>query len=179
MIFNEGMERLTGFTAEEIINRGHLSSFYPIDVARENMKKMRSDEHGSPGKLNPTSMIITTKDGEEIPVTLSASIITIDEREVGSVGVFTDMREILRMRKDLEDAHLQLVESEKIASVGRMAAGVAHEINNPLSGILIYAELLKESFEESAQHLNDVQEIIDQTLRCKSNSQSANTNTGK
>ena len=53
------------------------------------------------------------------------------------------MRELLEMRKNLEEAHLQLVQSEKIASVGRMAAGVAHEINNPLSGIMIYAELLK------------------------------------
>ncbi len=167
LLFNEGMARLTGFSAAEIINRGHLSSFYPIDVARENMKKMRSDQHGPRGKLNPTSMMITTKDGDEIPVTLSASIITIDGNEVGSVGVFTDMREVLQMRKELEEAHLQLVQSEKIASVGRMAAGVAHEINNPLSGIMIYAELLKEDLKNNKRQLEDIQEVIDQTLRCK------------
>ncbi len=167
LIFNEGMERLTGYSAKEIVEKGHLSSFYDIDVARENMRKMRSDQYGPPGKLHPTSMSITTKDGEEIPVTLTASIITIEGKEIGSVGVFTDMREVLQMRKDLEEAHLQLVQSEKIASVGRMAAGVAHEINNPLSGILIYAELLKESLKNHRQHLKDIQEIIDQTLRCK------------
>lgn len=167
LIFNEGMEKLTGYGAEEIINRGHLSTFYDIDVAKENMRKMRSDQHGPRGKLNPTSMTITTKDGHEIPITLSASIITIDGKEIGSVGVFTDMREILEMRKNLEEAHLQLVQSEKIASVGRMAAGVAHEINNPMAGILIYAELLKESLTGHAEHLKDIQEIIDQTLRCK------------
>ncbi len=77
------------------------------------------------------------------------------------------MREILKMRKDLEDAHLQLVQSEKIAAVGRMAAGVAHEINNPLAGILIFAELLKEGLEKFPQLGKDAQEIIDQTLRCK------------
>ncbi|RLC29328.1 MAG: hypothetical protein DRH37_07740 [Deltaproteobacteria bacterium] len=112
-------------------------------------------------------MSIKTIRGEEIPVTLSASIITVDGKEIGSVGVFTDMREILQMRKDLEEAHLQLVQSEKIASVGRMAAGVAHEINNPLSGVLIYAELLKENLKGKPECLKDVQEIIDQTLRCK------------
>jgi PAS domain S-box-containing protein len=167
LIFNEGMERLTGYSAEGIMNTGHLSTFYDIDVARENMEKMRSDQHGPPGKLNPTSMTITTNDGEELPITLTASIITVDGKEIGSVGVFTDMREILKMRRDLEDAHLQLVQSEKIASVGRMAAGVAHEINNPLSGILIFAELLKEGLEEFPQLGKDAQEIIDQTLRCK------------
>ncbi|MFC1579545.1 PAS domain S-box protein, partial [Thermodesulfobacteriota bacterium] len=167
LIFNEGMEKLTGFQSEEIINRGHLSTFYDIDVAKENMLKMRSDQYGPQGKLNPTSMTITTKSGEEIPITLSASIITIDGKEIGSVGVFTDMREILEMRKNLEEAHLQLVQSEKIASVGRMAAGVAHEINNPMSGILIYAELLKENLQNDVENVKDVQEIIDQTLRCK------------
>lgn len=167
LIFNQGMEKLTGYSSSEIIDRGHLSSFYDIDVAKENMKKMRSDQYGPIGKLNPTRMSITTKTGEEIPVTLSASIIEVNGKEIGSVGVFTDMREILQMRKDLEAAHLQLVQSEKIASVGRMAAGVAHEINNPLSGVLIYAELLAESFKEDPDTLRDIQEIIDQTLRCK------------
>jgi PAS domain S-box-containing protein len=167
LIFNEGMERLTGHSAEDIINRGHLSTFYDMDVAKENMQKMRSSEHGPVGRLNPTAMNVKTKDGDEIPVTLSASIIKMDDKEIGSVGVFTDMREIYKMRRDLEEAHLQLVQTEKIASVGRMAAGVAHEINNPLSGALIYAELLKEDLKNQPERLNDVQEIIDQTKRCK------------
>jgi len=167
LIFNKGMEKLTGYAANEIVDWGHLSSFYDIDVAKENMKKMRSDKYGPIGKLNPTSMTITCKNGEQIPVTLSASIMTIGGEEIGSVGVFTDMREILKMRKDLEEAHLQLVQSDKIASVGRMAAGVAHEINNPLSGIMMYAEMLKESLGEGSREVNDVQVIIEQTLRCK------------
>jgi predicted choloylglycine hydrolase len=74
---------------------------------------MRSGKYGPKGKLNPTSWSIKTITGEEIPVTLSASIIVIDGKEVGSVGVFTDMREILEMRKNLEEAHFQLVRSEK------------------------------------------------------------------
>ncbi|MCD6298241.1 MAG: PAS domain S-box protein, partial [Deltaproteobacteria bacterium] len=167
LIFNQGMENLTGYTALEIMEHGHVSSFYNIDVAKENMRKMRSDQYGPEGKLNPTSMSIMTKAGEEIPVTLSASIITIDGKETGSVGVFTDMREVLKMRKDLEEAHFQLVQSEKIASVGRMAAGVAHEINNPLAGIMIYAELLKEALKDDETNVSDIQEVIDQTLRCK------------
>jgi PAS domain S-box-containing protein len=167
LIFNEGMEQLTGYSAAEIMRKGHLASFYDIEVAKENMKKMRSDQFGPYGKLNPTSMTIKTKEGEEIPVTLSASLITIDGKEVGSVGVFTDMREFLKIRKELEDANIQLIQSQKIASIGRMAAGVAHEINNPLSGILIYTELLKESLKERPEVLKDLQEIIDQTLRCK------------
>jgi two-component system NtrC family sensor kinase len=167
LIFNEGMERLTGYSAEEIMKDGHLSRFYDIDTAKENMLKMRSDQHGPVGKLNPTSMSITAKSGEKIQVSLSASIIRTEGKEIGSVGAFTDIREILQMRKELEDAHFQLVQSDKIASVGRMAAGVAHEINNPLAGVLIYSELIKEKFKDNSQLLEDVNEIIKQTLRCK------------
>ena len=167
LIFNEGMERLTGYSAEEIMKDGHLSKFYDIDTAKKNMIKMRSDQHGPVGKLNPTSMTITAKSGEKIQVSLSASIIRTEGKEIGSVGAFTDIREILQMRKELEDAHLQLVQSDKIASVGRMAAGVAHEINNPLAGVLIYAELLKESLKDKTEYVADLNEIIKQTLRCK------------
>lgn len=171
LLFNEGMERLTGFKAEEMVKHGHISSFCDMDTARENLIKMRSGNYGPRGKLNPTNWSIKTITGEEIPVTLSASIIVIDGKEAGSVGIFTDMREILEMRRNLEEAHFQLVRSEKIASIGRMAAGVAHEINNPLSGIMIYAELIKKNLtlleSENSQNIEDVQEIIDQTLRCK------------
>ncbi len=167
LIFNEGMERLTGYSSQEIIDKGHLSYFYDIDVARENMNKMRSEQYGPPGKLNPVSMAITSKEKEEIPVTLSASIIYIDGKEIGSVGIFTDMREFIKMRKELEEANLQLVQSQKIASVGRMAAGVAHEINNPLSAILLYTEFIKEALGDNPQALKDLQEIVDQTMRCK------------
>ncbi|EFK08523.1 ATPase/histidine kinase/DNA gyrase B/HSP90 domain protein, partial [delta proteobacterium NaphS2] len=145
----------------------HLSTFYDIDTAKENMEKMRSDQHGPVGKLNPTTMSIRTKSGEEVPVSLSASIIRSEGKEIGSVGAFTDLREIFKMRRELEEAHLQLVQSDKIASVGRMAAGVAHEINNPLAGVLIYAELLQENLKDRPEQLADVQEIIKQTLRCK------------
>ena len=48
-----------------------------------------------------------------------------------------------------------------------MAAGVAHEINNPLAGVLIYAELLKENLKGQTENIEDVDEIIKQTLRCK------------
>jgi two-component system NtrC family sensor kinase len=167
LIFNKGMEKLTGYAANEIVDWGHLSSFYDIDVAKENMKKMRSDKYGPIGKLNPTSMTITCKNGEQIPATLSASIMTIGGEEIGSVGVFTDMREILKMRKDLEEAHLQLVQSDKIASVGRMAAGVAHEINNPLGSILLFTRLVLNKCPADSVMRDNLERIEREVKRCQ------------
>ena len=46
------------------------------------------------------------------------------------------------MTKKLSEMRLQLVQSDKLASMGKLAAGVAHEINNPLTGVLTYSSFL-------------------------------------
>ena len=168
IIFNEGAERILGFKAEEIIgNPENFRHFYPPQVAAEMMRRMRSDEYGPPDKLNTTRLTFINKNGEEVPVNFSATIIRERGQEVGSVGIFSDLREILKVHQELEATHHQLVQAEKIASLGRMAAGVAHEINNPLAGILIYAELLARELEQDSPIRENVEVIINQTMRCQ------------
>ena len=168
LIFNESAERILGFTAQEVIGYPlSLAGFVSLELAREIMRRMRSDEYGPPGKLTSTRITLLRKDGEEVPVNFSAAIIKEKGREIGSVGIFSDLRERLKIRKELEDARSQLIQAEKIASVGRLAAGVAHEINNPLSGILMFADLLMRDLSGNPQWCADLEEIVSQTLRCK------------
>jgi two-component system, NtrC family, sensor kinase len=168
LIFNEGAERILGFRAEEII--GHpetFRQFYPFALASEMMQRLRSDEYGPKDKLPATQITFYNKQGEKVPVKLSAAMIREGGREIGSVGIFTDLREHLDLRQKLEESQSQLMQAAKIASLGRLAAGVAHEINNPLAGILIYAELLHREMTEETLGRANVEEIITQTLRCK------------
>jgi two-component system NtrC family sensor kinase len=168
ILFNEGAERILGYKAAEIIgNPINFRKFYPPAVAAEMMRRMRSDEYGPADKLTTTRITFINKKGEEVPVNFSATIIRERGREVGSVGIFSDLRETLKVHQELEAAQSQLVHSEKIASLGRMAAGVAHEINNPLAGILIYAELLKRDLREEAEYRENLEVIINQTMRCQ------------
>ena len=137
LIYNDAAERILGYSADEVIGEpGALYKFVTPEIAKENMRRMRSGEYGPPGKLTSTRITLVRKDGEEVPVNFSAAIIEKNGREIGTVGIFSDLRERLRMRKELEEARMQLMQAEKIASIGRLAAGIAHEINNPLSGIL-------------------------------------------
>lgn len=71
-----------------------------------------------------------------------------------------------RERK-LQSVYQQLARTEKLTALGEMAAGVAHEINNPLGGILLYSNLLLEDLPEDSPLRANVQKIIDQTNRCK------------
>ena len=63
-------------------------------------------------------------------------------------------------------AQQQLIHSEKLASLGRMAAGVAHEINSPLTGIVTFGHLLLKKFPEGTEDREDIEVIIDQANRC-------------
>jgi two-component system NtrC family sensor kinase len=65
-------------------------------------------------------------------------------------------------------AQNQLIHSEKLASLGRMAAGVAHEINSPLTGIVTFGHLLLKRFPPGSQEREDVEVIIEQANRCSS-----------
>jgi two-component system NtrC family sensor kinase len=167
-IFNKGAEALTGYKADEVIGRIHITDIYPEGVAKEVMNKLRSPEHGGVGKLTPIQFSVTNKSGEEIPIQLSATLI-YDEagNEAASVGIFTDLRPRLKMEKKLQETHLQLVSSEKMASLGKLAAGIAHEINNPLGGVLIYASLMMEDLPESDPRRQDLARIVQETSRCK------------
>ncbi len=167
-IFNKGAESLTGYTPEEVIGKLHITKIYPEGVAKEIMEKLRSPEYGGVGKFIPTQLNVLNKFGEEIHVQLSAALIYDGKgQEIASVGIFTDLRPRLMMEKKLEDTHLQLVSSEKMASLGKLAAGIAHEINNPLGGILIYSSLMMEDLPDGDSKRGDLARIVQEAGRCK------------
>jgi len=75
--------------------------------------------------------------------------------------------EVAKKASEIQDAQDQLVNAEKLASLGRLAAGVAHEINNPLTGIVTFAHLMLERCpEDRTEDREDLTMIIEQADRC-------------
>jgi C4-dicarboxylate-specific signal transduction histidine kinase len=68
---------------------------------------------------------------------------------------------------NLRDVHRHLINSEKLASMGQMAAGVAHELNNPLSTILLYAHILQRKLKDRDDLDHDLKLMAEESERCK------------
>ncbi len=83
-------------------------------------------------------------------------------------AAFNDMARSLKEHNDqLQKMHEHLARTEKLTAMGEMAAGVAHEINNPLGGILLYSSLVLEDLPQDSPVRDNIQKIIYQTNRCK------------
>jgi len=72
-----------------------------------------------------------------------------------------------RMTSNLKEIQNHLIQSEKLAATGQLAAGIAHELNNPLGNILLYSKLLLEELEPGDIKYKNAQKIVDNTIRSK------------
>jgi two-component system NtrC family sensor kinase len=167
LIFNDMAAELFGYAVEEAIEKLDIRDIYPGQKELEVMKALRSDDYGGRGKLRSYEVEVLHKSGEPIPINLNASIVYDGDKEVATIGYFHDLRGIQQMKEELEKTQMQLLQSEKMASLGRLAAGVAHQLNNPLSGITLYTRLAMEEYnlEEGAQ--KDLTRVLEDAERCR------------
>lgn len=148
VLFNKGAEAICGYTADEALTRLNVRDLYPPGVAREVMAKLRSPELGGKGRLTVSRQQIASKSGQLVPVNMTAAIIYEGGREVATVGIFTDLRDRMQLERKLSDAETRLEESEKNAVIVALAGTAAHELNQPLTSVMGYAELLKRKLKE-------------------------------
>ena len=99
------------------------------------------------------------KDGVRFDIELVSFPTTYE----GQPAIQTHIRDITH-KKHLEE---HLTRTEKLAALGQLAAGLAHEINNPLGGILVYSYLLLEDLAPEQPERTQVEKIIRETTRCK------------
>jgi two-component system NtrC family sensor kinase len=77
------------------------------------------------------------------------------------------VRELAHSNDELATAQEALVRSEKLASMGQLAAGIAHEVNNPLGVVIMYAHFLMEQLGERPEYRDDLTMVVEQADRCK------------
>jgi PAS domain S-box-containing protein len=146
VLFNRAAERLTGYAAREVVRQMNARALYPANTAAQIMRLIHAREHGGPGRLESYRTDLLGKDGVPVPVLVSAALIMERGEPVGSVGVFTDLRDRLRMEARLSEAQEELRAREKQALIAELAGAAAHELNQPLTSVLGYAELIRRRF---------------------------------
>jgi PAS domain S-box-containing protein len=130
IFYNDGARRNLGFSPEEVLGKNVLEIYPSIDEARKVMAAMRTDEVESKGRVSNFETIFKTKQGERIPVAISASIIYDEsDKEAGSIGFAKDIRELRRR--------------DQLATLCEFAIGLSHEINNSLEVLVNQVEMLQ------------------------------------
>jgi len=149
ILFNKGAEKVYGYKAADVIGAMHVEQLYPDGGAEEVMRRLRDERWGGRGRLAPERREIRVASGEVVPVSMSASIIYEDGEESATVGVFTDLRDRMAIERQLSEARDLLTRAEKARVAAELAGMAAHELNQPLTSVLGYAEMLRTRVPES------------------------------
>ncbi len=128
VIFNRGATEILGYKAEEVIQKKTYKEILTPDTARVIRSAFYGEQHGPRGKIINMETQFLHQSGELIPVRLSGTLLYQNKKEVGSVVFIQDLREILRLQREKEQA-------ERMAAIGRTVAGLAHYIKNIVTGL--------------------------------------------
>ena len=151
--FNRSAEQMMGCSRREMLNRSWLELFFTAE-SQQYINGFISAQKD----IRNYSTQIMTKSGASLEINLTLSYLRDEAgRPVGTVSIGKDVTEINRLNR-------QLVQAEKLSSIGELVAGVAHELNNPLTSIMGFTELVIES-QTDDQTRKDLEKIRKQGKR--------------
>lgn len=168
VLFNSAAERILSWDRADALGKS-VELLYSQGVARQIMKRLRAtDETGGQGRVTRSREVLLARDRTEIPVELSAALLQDEHgEELGTVGLFRDLRERIDIEGRLEQVTQDLEAQREQAIMAQMAGATAHELNQPLTSMINYLDILKQvSFEqmEGGARARRAVEVIDRDL---------------
>jgi len=157
LVVNPWTEQVTGIPREQMIGKT-AADLFPEETAR--LIQRLDQETLARGGRHVSEEVVRIGDEEHFLVSERLPLTDYKGEVVGICCVSQDQTRRRQLRREL-------IQSERLAAVGKLAAGVAHEINNPLSGILAFAQdlLLEAAPDDPARA--DYELIVNETLRCR------------
>ncbi len=155
-----------GYSENELIGRNWFDLCVPENARKERKATFSMVMAGEQDEAEDYENTVITKSGEERIIAWHNTTLT-DER--GQIIGTLSSGEDITVRKQTEE---ELMQSEKLASLGQLAASVVHEVNNPLAGIMVYVKLLLKKYrnktidtESTEQQLIKMEKELDRTTR--------------
>jgi PAS domain S-box-containing protein len=146
---NPAFEKLTGFTLDEIRGRKAPYPWWP-EGTRERILAAFKDSIERGGRRSETAHNFRKKSGERFWVEINSAPVIREGKPVYLIVSWLDVTERKRAEEKEKQLQRELYLAQRLASVGELAAGVAHEINNPLTGVLGFSQrLMRKSTDEA------------------------------
>jgi len=179
---NPALLELTGYKLEDLLGRA-LADLMPEESVMQFRDRTRVRDTGHAR----FEAVINTADRSRIPVLISATPYLLNSQKRGAFAIVSDLREQKRAEQErqamhekvveaniklrdsmtqLQTAQDQLIQAEKLSALGEMVSGVAHELNNPLTGVMGFAELLMKA-DAPEEVRKTVSRINQEAVRCQ------------
>ena len=142
LLFNRAASRMFLYDPTAIVGKMSAAKLYPQGAARGVLRRLVDRRFGNWGQLESYRVQVLSSQGERIPASLSAAFIVENGRPIGTVGIYTDLRDRLRMEQRLQAVQDELRNRERQSILAELAGAAAHELNQPLTSIIGYSELL-------------------------------------
>lgn len=165
VLFNPSAERISGRHVSDALGHLKLEDLLGRGSAELVTQRLLAPEHGGEGRLEPTMLDLLDIHGARIPVQLSASLIYEHGEPSAIVLIFADLRDRIRVEERLAEAQKKLAFTEKQGVLAELAGTAAHELNQPLTSMMAYAELLSRQSDAGSPGAKAAQVLIREAER--------------
>lgn len=172
VIYNKAMEDMLGYPRHQVLQVRGLADFFEHKDFLALKQNLVRQGYGGPDRLFLYETFMKGRDRARMPVQVSGSLVIQEDASRGLVLFIRDLARIRALEQTIRGQE-KILHQEKMMSLGRLAASIVHEINNPLSGILNYIRLMIRLTGERtltpamADRFRDYLDIVDrETFRC-------------
>jgi PAS domain S-box-containing protein len=160
---NEAGLKLLGYRQEELLGRSVYDLLAPEDVERVRGEDVRSPP---PGARAAQEAQVVHKDGRRTTLEIASRWMVEGGQPVGVHGIGRDISERRERERAAQRFREQVHESEKLRALGEMAAGVAHNFNNLLGGVIGYAQLMESRPRSPEEYKRFARKIVESGEQC-------------